>query len=472
LGTRRVKKQRPHSCNVLEANVAASRLWHFKVERNQLRLENEQSVVPPAQLNQKAYAKDWHNLVQPRLNIAWLPANQVFLRVVQLPAADRQELLSMLEFQLEKLSPLPVAQVVWSVELLPSSDSTQQTALVCIVSRDVVEGFLGKIEEQGYLADRLEVPQINQILAQGTREDGAWIYPGSGLEANLCVVAWWSGGVLRQLQLLHLPVAGSGENAVSLESRAANLHEQLMQIAWAGELEGWLTLPVQWHLVANETLTAEWQPVIEKWADGALDVQAPLTDDALARFSAERASGEGEGANLLPVEYGVRYRQQYIDRLWMGGLGAVVVAYIFGALIYLIALNVYKFRADSVQTQVANLGPTYTNVLELKERAQMLQEQLNLKYAALDCFKTASELLPPEFTLVNLVFSRGKNFQIYGVAPQGQETNVTYYNEQMRNAMIDGRKLFRDVTGPSTYSRPGSPNINWNFDCTLNVADE
>jgi len=274
--------------------------------------------------------------------------------------------------------------------------------------------------------------------------------------------------------LLHLPIATANESGVlpSLESRAEVLREQLMQIAWAGELDGWLSLPLKWHLVADEPTAAEWAPVMEKWSDSPIDIAAPLASEALARFSAERAIRAESGSNLLPPEFAQRYRQQYVDRLWMGSLGAVVAAYIFGALIYMIALNIYKFRESGVASQVVSLGPTYTNVLQLKERAQVLQEQLNLKYAALDCFKTASELLPPDFTLVNLVFSRGKTFQIYGVAPQGQETNVTFYNEQMRKATIDGRPLFREVTGPSTYSRPGTPNVNWNFDCQLNIADE
>ena len=56
----------------------------------------------------------------------------------------------MVELQLEKLSPIPVTQVVWSVHPLPPSrTATLQTVIVMIVERKVVEEFLGQLEGQG-----------------------------------------------------------------------------------------------------------------------------------------------------------------------------------------------------------------------------------------------------------------------------------------------------------------------------------
>jgi len=468
-----VKKKRLNSCNVLESNPAATRLWHYIVDRQEVRLQAEQTVSPSQKLPPRSFVKDWHNLVQPRLNVAWLPPEQVFLRVVQLPAANREELLSMLEFQLEKLSPLPVAQIVWSVEVIAGSAENMQTAVVCLAPRDVVEGFLGRIEaEQGYQADRLEVPQLNQIVAEGVKEDGAWIYPGKGVEAHLCLTAWWSGGVLQQVQLMQLPVAlvneGSAES--SLESRAKILHEQLMQIAWAGELEGWLTLPVKWYLSGDDQTAAQWQSLIAAWSEEGVTVRPAISTYRLAEFSAERVAREEPTANLLPVEFSTKYRQQYVDRIWMGSLGAVVAVYMIGVVIYMAALKVYDYRQTTLQEQVKKLGPTYTNVLQLKERAQVLQEQVDLKYAALDAFKITAELLPPDLTLSELRF--GKKLQLSGSAPSGQETNVTTFNEQMRNATIDGRPVFKYVGPPQQVARQGSPVVTWNFDAQMNVAEE
>lgn len=470
-----MKNKSPHSCNVLDSSPAARQLWQFIVERNEVKPGRTETIPAGQTLPPKTAAllrKDWHDLFQPRLNIAWLPASKVFLRVVQMPAVDRAELASMLEFQLEKLSPLPVAQILWNFEVLPSAAEKMQTAIVCIVSRDQVEQFLGSVEAQSFQADRLEIPQLNQILADGARPDGAWIYPGMGPDNDLCTVAWWAGGTLQQLQLLHLPGASEAASATELAaSRARYLEEQLMQTAWAGELEGWLSLPVHWHLVAEGDTAAAWQPILAHWSGASVEVAPALPRASLARFAANRAARLEPSANLLPPDFAARYRQQYIDRLWMRGLGALVALYMIGVAIYLVGLRVFTYRQARVEASVAAIANTYTNVLQLKERVQVLQEQLNLKYAALDCWKIAAEALPEEFNLTWLVFSRGRMVELHGTAPPGQEQKVTDFNESLRRATVNGQALFKDVAPPNTISRPGSPNITWNFQCQLNVSE-
>jgi hypothetical protein len=424
----------------------------------------------------KIVEKDWHELYQPKLNIAWLPADQVFLRVVQLPAVDRQELLSMLEFQLEKISPLPVAQIVWSVEVMPSKAEKMQTAVVCIVARDLVEQFVGSIESANFQPDRLEVPQLNQVIADGVREDGAWIYPGTGPDSEMCTVAWWADGTLQQLQVLRLPIPGApepGAPPVSVDAlRSRFLQDQLMQVAWAGEMEGWLTLPVKWRIVAGEETANRWRALIGDWAEDGVEIHPAADREGLARFSALRVARREPASDLLPPEFAARYRQQYIDRLWMRGLGALVGIYIAGVIIYIAVLQFYVFQDSRLKTQIAGIANTYTNVLRLKERVLVMEEQLNLKYAALDCWKIASEQLPEGFNLANLIFGqRGRSLQLHGTAPPDQRDKIIEYNDNLRQAVVNGKNLFKDVTPPNINQRVGSPNINWNFECKLNVSD-
>src|SRR5262249_57228557 len=108
--------------------------------------------------------KDWRALWQRKLNVAWLAPEHVFLRVVHLPRSEMGETLSMIELQLEKISPMPVAQIVWSIQLLDHAEPTLQTVIVMIVARNVVEEFLGQLEGQGYPADRTEF----RVLDRGT----------------------------------------------------------------------------------------------------------------------------------------------------------------------------------------------------------------------------------------------------------------------------------------------------------------
>src|SRR5438874_3093238 len=261
-----------HSCNILHSAHDVRNLWQFSAG-SKIALQRQIAALPTEPLPPKVVAKDWQTLFQPKLNVAWLPADQVFLRVVQVPKSDLAETQSMLELQLEKLSPMPVAQVVWGFELLQPSgtqdamttlEGEMQTAIVIVVARSYVEEFLGKLEAQEYLADRLELPLLDQLRATAIKEDGGWIYPGAGGDQYSCLVAWWYGGTLRNLSLVHLPAT---------EKRGDLLQEQLMQMTWAGELEGWLTFLPRFHLVAAEPAASAWKALFKP--EQQIDVVPP-----------------------------------------------------------------------------------------------------------------------------------------------------------------------------------------------------
>jgi hypothetical protein len=455
----RVKKQRVHFCNVLEAGPQGQRLWIFNTDRSEARLERQHSLSPAELLPVKEVAKDWHELYQRKVNVAWFPQSQVFLRVVQLPKVEEAELLPMVEFQLEKLSPLPVAQVLWGMELVPSRQENGVTAVVCIVSRDLVEEFVGDLERRNYQPDKLEVPLLNHVLSGGVKDDGLWLYAGLSDDPSHWLAAWWSQGVLQNLQLIQVP---------DIEGGAEVLREQLMQTAWAGEVEGWLSAPLRWYLIADEAISARWQPLLAPWSDLPVEVSSPATPDEVARFSAARVASDERSANLLPPELKGKYRQQFVDRLWMRGIGAVVVLYTLGVIIYMAALAVLNYQHSRVKSQVANISNTYTNVLKLREQVSVMEEQLNLKYASLNCWKAASDLLPEDFSLTWLIFgSRGRTLELHGTAPAGRENDLLAFNDALRAYTMDGELLFRTVEVPTYQTRPGSQQLTWRFNSEL-----
>lgn len=452
----------PHSCNLLEVGREFRQLWQFAVRNGQVSLVAQRKLAFQEPLPLKIVAKDWSTIFQRKLNVAWLPADQVFLRVVHVPAADAAELQAMIELQLEKLSPLPVAQVVWTMELLAKPSENVQPVIVIIAARDVVESFLGKLETDGFLADRLEVPCLHQLLETKIDDDGVWVYPSVQAGDSLCLLAWWFHGTLHQLQLMHLP---EGEN------RTALVVEQLTKTAWAGEVEGWLTAKARCHLVADAATAPLWEPALSQWAGEPVTATEPLPESKLGEVAARRVSRGETGVNLLPGEYSQRYKQQFVDRLWMGGLGAVLGVYVLGVLIYLGALQVLKVQTSRIENQVAAISNDYTNAVKLRERIDVLQNQLHLKYAALDCFKAVAEKLPADLTLISLQFQRGQKLIIQGTAPVEGTTQITDYNDDLRKVKVDGQLLFSKVNPPRVVNRSGvggSQSLNWDFMCDLN----
>ena len=453
-----------HSCNVLQTGAESKRLWQFDARGTGFALNREQTSPAGEPLPASIVAKNWRSLYQRKLNIAWLPPEHVFLRVAQFPQSDFEETLAMVELQLEKLSPMPVAQIVWSLEILPHAADNLQTVILMIVSRGVVEEFLGQLEGQGYLADRLELPLLAQLQATTISENGVWIYPEAAGGKNIALAAWWYGGVLRNLDLISLPAA----------DRPARVKEQLLQTAWAGELEGWLTSRPRWHLVAAASAVAEWEPALRAGFEEPVELIAPLPASQVAALTATHAAQAELLGNLLPAEFSTRYHQQFVDRLWMRGLGAVVALYIVGVLIYGVAVGFATYQTRQVEQRVVELGPTYTNALLLKARSQVLKDRQELKYAALDCWNITARLMADNLTLDSFNFSEGKRLTLSGSAPADQVKALIDFEAAMRKADLNGQVFFDPGKGDnlSYHANPGAGSVNWNFALELKRSEE
>jgi hypothetical protein len=450
------------SANVLRTGRDAKRLWQFSLKGDRPQLIREETRLPAEPLPNRLISKDWQTLYQPRLNIAWLPADRVFLRVIQLPPSDTiEETISMLELQLEKLSPLPVAQIVWTFDLIAKQEGGTVTAVVVIAARNMVEEFLGKLEGQAYLADRLDVPFLDQLMVQRAEADGVWIYTGGGPDQETCLVAWWAGGLLHSVSLMHLPSAEEG---------ADYLRDQLVQMAWAGELEGWLTGPMRRYLVATEEMAAIWRPLIET-PEQPIEVIAPAPEAEVAAMTARRAAKDGARTSLVPPEFTARYRQQFVDRIWMRVVAATIILYLIGVVVYIGALQWAEYGVSKLEADARGLQGSYTNALKLKAQVQVMEEQLNLQFAALRCYKAVAEKLPEGLTVDSIAFSRGKTLQITGAGEQGTQATVTEFSDALRRYTIDGQPLFARVATPNIGPGRAGSALGFNFQCELKTFD-
>ena len=333
-------------------------------------LNREQTSSASEPLPAKLVAKDWRSLWQRKLNVAWLPPEQVFLRVAQFPQSDFDETLAMVELQLEKLSPMPVAQIVWSIHVLPHAEGNLQTVIVMIVSRNTVEEFLGQLEGQGYLADRLELPLLDQLQATTVTRNGAWIYPEAPGGRSAALVAWWYGGVLQNLDLITLPPA----------NRPESLKEQLLQMAWAGELEGWLTAPPAWHLVADAADRRRMGAGLARGAGaagrghraGAARRAGRLDRRARGPSGAAGEPAAGRVLHALPPAI----RGSPLDARAGRGRGALSGG---RAGVFRAARRSSSTAPSQVEDQVAERGPIYTNALQLKAKFQSLERPPGLE---------------------------------------------------------------------------------------------
>jgi hypothetical protein len=457
-----------HSCNVLQVGVEARHLWQFDARNSAFALRREQTVPAAEPMPEKLTGKSWSSLWQRKLNVAWLPPEDVFIRVAHLPGSTPEEVRAMVELQLEKLSPIPVTQVVWTMQLLSQSTGPMQTVVVIIAARSSVEEFLGGLESQGYLADRLELALLDQLQATTINGEGAWIYAEAG--RNAALVAWWYGGALQNLDLLHLSTSGE---------RATGLKDQLMQMAWAGELEGWLTGPPSWHLVTDAATARQWEQLLRQGLDQAVEVIEPLTGTELAARTAGRATQADPKNNLLPAEFTARYRQKFVDRLWMRGLLAALTLYGVGCVIYFVAVAVLNYFTSQKEDQVAGLSLTYTNALQSIARYGVLRDRQDLKFAALDCWRATAEYMPEGLTLDSMNFNDGKTMSLAGTVPSQQLISASDFSGKLSRATVTsgphaGQPLFNsELSDPfQSHVNPGNATASWSFSLELKRGEE
>ena len=182
--------------------------------------------------------------------------------------------------------------------------------------------------------------------------------------------------------------------------------------------------------------------------------------------STERCAA-GPNTNLLPPEFAKRYRQQFVDGLWMRGVFAVLSLYVVGVLVYFGALYALKLKFNRVKSDLAGISQSYTNALKDNDQLKILTDRSELKFAVLDCYKAVAEHLPESATIEDFYFDR-KKLELRGSVSASDQGDVLNFNEEMRhiaNPNRPGQLLFSFVSDcPMTIN---ADKANWRFTCEL-----
>ena len=461
------KKTKWSSCNLLEPATEGSRLCQFSVSSKKVKLSGDLRVADLIELPAKAVGKDWSDLLRRKLNIATLPPEKVFLRVVELPECEPDELLPMVEFQIEDLSPLPMAQAVWSAEAVPGSTGTEgnQTVLVMIAERGVVEGRLDELEAVNYLADRVEVPLLRELVPGEPREDGAHIQLVQGADSVLALVSWWFAGRLRDVNSFNLP-----DTAASRDE----LVEKINSVALAGEVAGWMPDEPACHLAKRGDVAADWNTALAKCFGRIREVE-PMSEVDLATAAVE-FTARTTAPGLMLEDYSARNRQRFQDGLWMQGIKGAVALMLMGLCIFFAYGSWLQGNLEDLNQQVKVQGLQYTNALSLKAKMQTLKKQEALKTAALNAWSEVAIGLPGELKFTQLMFSSdrtldgntSRKLRIVGTADDGKETFIDDYNLVLARMEVKGRegqKLFSSVSPGPSRKDPRKKLTTWSVEC-------
>lgn len=450
-----MSRRKENRCLVMVDGAVPARVLTFEWAKDGVAAGSVHDVPKESPLSSSIAGRDWQLLLKPRLDVAWMPADSVCLKLVELPTDDPAELASMVELQIEKISPMPAAQVVYGFEVLPGESALPATVLVVMAARTAVEQRLTDLEKRGFVADRLDVAMVRE-LARQARQDGLWVVCDPEAIPGVVAVGWRVGGRWRQVDVLRLP-AGDG--------MVASLVLALNRVAWAAEMDGWLKGIPPVKVVGLTGVVEPLCAALEAWSGSKPEVVVVRERSLIAADTASAAL-RGHGLTLVPAEVSQKNRQAFVDRLWMRGLGSVGAIYLVLVLAGLAWFTHKENQLDEEQVNLRGLAQHYTNAMRLRDQVLILEEQVTLRFAALDCWKAAVEKLPESMTLTSMNFVRGRTLRLDGTVDPTQREEVTKYNSDLLAVQVRNQPLFSTVK-PAQVSVRGAV-ASWSFEAELN----
>ncbi len=371
---------------------------------------------------------------------AGLPSADLLLRIVNLPNAEPGEMREMVRLQLDKVSPFPLDDMVFSHEILTHGQDLSRVLMVA-ARRSAAEEIVQTLNKARLRPARMDAAVMGwQPLL---RDAGA--LPDTGRHINLLVHADGAD----------LWITDNGDPVAIRPLRAPDVAES--DADWgrdvANEIRHTLMALELEHGHADNTSIAVWH-TSETAPDWAADIQAlhngstefrPLEDlpplsEGLARRAAQR---DAALLDLTPEQWRVTERDKAFRKRMkrtaqlLTGLWALGMAIVFGGL-YAQETHVRQRR----DTQEEWAKPA-NEVRDLRARIRMIGKYMDADGSALECLREVVRLLPDGIELTSFAYRKAEGVKISG---QADSVNQVYdYKTRMDESVLFSNA---DLSGP------------------------
>lgn len=407
------------------------------------------------------FDKTWRDSFSPQLNVGLLPSSSVFFRVIELPTVELGEIDEMLELQMERLSPLPPSQVFWSYEIIqnvPGADedqATTTTVLVIIAEQKEVYRFVSDLESRNFYADRVSIDNLGNFLHPPDRSDLLRLISTNRGDYFQILVQWWIGGKLQNV---------SQVVTTSHDKLVIQVEQEVRQTFWSGQMEGWVDEMPPVEIQCQTEDQAKWSQVKDNLGLENIEF-SEVVESGAVKSDLARAFGKGVvQSDLMPEDTRAAHASRQFDSLWMTGLVCLALLYLVGVGVYFIFLNQAHSQRTEVKDKIQLISGSYTNALKIEERIRVTENQLQLRYAALDAWKSVVESLPPELSFKQFKFSKGETLLLNGQGPDRANAQVDIYVDALTAlAREDGSKFFKSVQRKNISNTRGV--MSWTIEC-------
>jgi hypothetical protein len=368
-----------------------------------------------------------------------VPAGDMLMRTLRLPAVDEAELAGMVSLQMDKISPFPIKDMVVSSEVLERRGGNV-VVFVAAVRKTVLDGMGDACRAAGFVPTRLDAVPLGwwHMLGEGgflSTEGRQVVLIHEGGGPQLMVL---DGGVPIAVRALDVPAEDP------LPDQAAQLADEIGYTLAAAEMEHGESALGQTVVWWPGSLPAAVRDAVCEVCGPALAVHDAAGLPSAAEGIARRAAAPAGLLDLTPPAWVDRWEEQRVRSqlvrmaVVLGVLWGLAVAGVYGGVAW------EKWRLNRLESVRAAVHEPANRVREMKGRISMIRRYMDRTHSALECLRETTRLMPSGgMELSSFTYRKGESVKVSG---QADSSDLVYAYKRA----LDGSPLF----GEGTLSGP------------------
>ncbi len=371
-----------------------------------------------------------------------LSGESVLLKVLTLPSSNNEEIRSMAELQIDKLSPFPIESMVSSCEVLRKSDN-EARVLLAAVRQDMVQQAGDALEKLGVKSVRVDATSLGWcavlrnakiIPAEGRHvfvifngEMPEIIMFQDGLPALFRTISGVEG---MEQALMEDDIASEVANTLmSAELELGSVDNVVITLLSGGNTSDSLVDMIQARCMCEVAVRS--LDGLQALAEGAAQRHLALSQTKDPCMDLTPAAWKDRGASLDLKKKIINYSLAAIG-LWVVLVGGFALDFFY-----------QKYRLASLCSERDALKPTYLEVKEMRNKVLTITRYMERKYSALECFREICTVQPEGVELNSFSYRKTEEISIAGNAQD--VTQVYTFKEK-----LDTGGFFKEsvLTGP------------------------
>lgn len=318
----------------------------------------------------------------------------------------------MVELQVDKFSPFPADEATFAYEILDKKDGRCRLLMGAIPTK-TADTLRACLQAAGLPPKWIDINLLGwwRLLRDAGKADGSQSRIFIILDDDACDMIVATGSTPVAVRSL------SGLDELSPDDVAEEIARETVYTMTSLDLErsGEPLAEISvWHRgeTTPESLLHRLREQFPNPVHAAsLDTLPPLAEGILRRSLDRQGTMDLAPASWQQAESARRARRRIIQlSVSLLGIWALGMATLFGGLQY------QKQRLGRLQTNLEKLTPAADNARMVRERVRILQQYIERKYSALECFREIADLLPPGITLKSMNYRKAKNLELSGEA--------------------------------------------------------